>query len=92
MKTIWKYILQVTDVQTLSMPKDAKVLTAKTQHGVPCIWVEVDPKASREDRIFQIIGTGHPISSNPSHYLGTFQIHGGDLVFHIYEGKTSAQK
>ena len=37
MKTIYKYQLDVTDVQTLHIPKNSKILNIQTQKNTPCI-------------------------------------------------------
>jgi hypothetical protein len=36
-------------------------------------------------RGISIYGTGHPVSGAPKTYIGTFQIAGGDLVFHAFD-------
>lgn len=86
MKAIWKYPLRVTDLQAIEMPKGAQVLTAQTQNGSVCIWALVDPSEATEKRAFAVIGTGHPIEqAEQLRYVSTFQIHGGSLVFHVFE-------
>jgi hypothetical protein len=30
-------------------------------------------------------GTGHDMPDDPGQYVGTFQMHGGALVFHLFE-------
>ena len=58
---------------------------------MPCIWVEVDQDASvDEQREFIIYGTGHdfrPEEGKTQHYIGTFQLAEGSLIFHLYEQK-----
>lgn len=88
MKSIWKYELAITDHQTLALPKGAQVLTAQAQNNVPCLWVLVDVDQEAESRTFHIVGTGHPadhVCELP--HLGTFQIHKGALVFHVFGTK-----
>ncbi|WP_435406250.1 DUF7352 domain-containing protein [Roseivirga pacifica] len=42
-----------------------------------------NPKAFRELRIF---GTGHAMDENFNGvHVGTYQIYGGDLVFHVFD-------
>jgi len=84
---IFKYPLTVTDHQVISMPQGATILTVQTQREIPCIWAEVDPEEVRVTmRRFRIYGTGHdmPDRKDFPHYVGTFQIRGHDLVFHVY--------
>ena len=83
--TIWKFDLPVGDQAALQMPIGAKVLAVQVQRGTPCIWAEVDPDAGWEQRLFVIRGTGHPFRGGERQYVGTFQLEGGALVFHVYE-------
>ncbi len=88
MNTIWKYQLKVTGEQVIKTPVGAKFLTVQTQYGVPCIWYEVNSEEERkEDHYFRIYGTGHPQNKifGMEVYKGTFQIEGGQLVFHLFE-------
>lgn len=88
MKTIYKYNLEVTDVQQVQLPKEAKILCVQTQHGEPHLWAEVDTDKTPEARTIEIFGTGHPISQEMGQnrrYISTFQLQGGLLVFHAYE-------
>jgi hypothetical protein len=82
---IWKYTLEITDRQTFSMPKGAKILTVQSQHGGPQLWALVDADQPKEAREIEIHGTGNPIERMPGQYIGTFQVHDGMLVFHVFE-------
>lgn len=86
-RSVWKYELAVVHgVQTLRMPAGAKVLTLQLQNGKPTIWMEVDTEEAREDRAFQMHGTGwdwHEGDGRTSAYVGTVQI--GEFVWHFYE-------
>jgi hypothetical protein len=87
MSTVWKYPLpdDWRDTFDLDMPAGAQVLAVQVQHGHPCIWALVDPSASLETRLFRIAGTGHPITEALGRHVGTFQMLGGDVVFHVFE-------
>lgn len=89
MKTIWKFQLQVIDRQRILMPEGAQILCVQTQSDVPNLWALVDPESLKTQRIFMIYGTGHPVRHSPlgETYIGTFQMHGGSLVFHVFEVK-----
>lgn len=78
--SIWKFPL----AEEIEMPKKAKVLTVQVQRDIPCIWAVVDPSADREVRRFVIVGTGHSMNRKGP-YIGTFQLEGGALVFHVFE-------
>lgn len=80
---IFKYELPVESFVTVSMPEGAKVLTVQPQRGAVTMWAEVDPKARRIDRRFQIVGTGHQFDSSGAHYLGS--VNTGVFMWHVYE-------
>lgn len=87
-KSIWKFELQTTGKQTIVVPANSEILTVQTQNERPCIWVLVDPAATKEQRCIEVFGTGHDVhySKGVSRvYLGTYQLHGGSLVFHVFE-------
>lgn len=86
MLSIWKYPFAVTDFFSLDMPQGAEVLCVQMQGAQPCIWARVNTEAVPKPRDFQIFGTGHDASDTEgSRYVGTFQLNGGALVFHLYE-------
>jgi hypothetical protein len=57
------------------------------QYGVPCIWVVCDPAADDTARTVRIIGTGWEIADPPGEYVGTYQLDGGSLVWHVFIGE-----
>lgn len=83
---IWKYMLKVEDEVTISMPAGADVLCVQLQNGSPCLWVKVDVQSKPTARRFYVVGTGHPMLVKAKEYVGTFQMSGGQLVFHVFEG------
>lgn len=91
MLKIWKYPIPVQDDIQIEMPKGARVLTVQRQgdlpeFGGPCLWALVNPEAKKEIRQFRLAGTGHPIDhAEKLTYIGTFQMEGGALVFHLFE-------
>ena len=85
MKTIWKYGLPIAEHFVLRLPGGATILSVQAQRGNPCMWVEVDTNAREVTRAFCLVGTGHAIPENTTHYCGTFQMESGALVFHLYE-------
>lgn len=87
-KTIWKFKLETTGKQIVEMPIGSKILTVQTQNDAPCIWALVDPKKPKEKRFIEVFGTGHDVHYDMGvrrTYLGTYQLHGGSLVFHVFE-------
>lgn len=85
MKTIYKYRLEIKDEQDIVMPCLANILCVQMQNGTPHIWAQVESQSSSQTRTIGIFGSGNPIPSNPMDYIGTFQVHGAGLVFHVYE-------
>lgn len=88
-RTIWKTTLSVTDRQTLQLPRGAALLTVQMQFDMPQMWALVDPSQPIERRVIRIAGTGHPVDFNCP-YIGTFQLDGGALVFHVFDGGPEA--
>src|SRR5690348_4745124 len=96
MRAVWKYVLKIEDQQKVTIPWPAKVLAVAMQPTPQgetiCLWAEVDPDDKRIEVPIIIVGTGHPLPEPalPGQYLrhiSTFQMHGGALIFHAYEGE-----
>lgn len=88
MKRIFKFPLQVADLQKVSLPKDSIFLTVQVQRGIPCLWALVDTDKETEDRFIRIIGTGHSVPENVLRYIGTFQaLENNWFVGHVFEMK-----
>lgn len=68
---------------TFLMPRNAEILCAQVQRENICIWVRVADERSKEERHFQMCGTGHVAPDGK--YIGTVQFEGGALIFHIFE-------
>ncbi len=84
---VWKFPLQVADVQQVLMPQGARLLTVQVQDDTPCLWAVVDPASRPVVRWIHTAGTGHtwPAKSLSEH-ISTYQLHGGALVFHVFDG------
>ena len=82
---IFKYLLAVTDVQCIEMPMGSEILTVQMQGDVACLWALVNPENPMHKKTILICGTGHQLDAHPGYYIGTFQVHGGSLVFHVFE-------
>ncbi|MGG7470785.1 DUF7352 domain-containing protein [Chryseobacterium arthrosphaerae] len=83
MKTIYKYQLETTDQQTITMPVGSEIISLQIQHGVPCIWAKVNTYNEVGDRTFVTFGTGQPLPENNLEFIGTYQ--SGQYVFHVFE-------
>ena len=86
MKTVWKYNIRPDDLISLDLPIGAKPLSIQEQHGNAELWCLCDPNEKvYETRLFRMAGTGHSIKEEIIGYVGTFQLDGGSLVFHLFE-------
>lgn len=81
---VWKFSLAVQDQQFLKVPKRGQLLCIQVQREVPCLWALVDPTAAYATVEIRIAGTGHELGGAPGEYVGTFQLRGGSLVFHVF--------
>lgn len=97
LRIIWKYelvkrgtITGVMDEITLkNVPTDFKPLNVQIQNGFPVLWALVDPDSEKRDLKIRTIGTGHdiPYYDSLGEYVGTYQLHGGGLIFHVFTMK-----
>lgn len=86
MHAVWKYTIPVGDGDfEVEMPRRATLLSAQAQNGEVCLWALVTPTLPKEKRTFRIFGTGHPIPPLAYAYVGTVQMEGGKLVWHLFE-------
>ncbi len=84
-KQIWKYPLDVTDVQKVMMPKGAMILSAQVQRDILCLWALGDPEQPKEARFIEVIGTGNPTTVQDRVFIGTADMGNGSLVWHVFE-------
>lgn len=85
MKRIVKYQLLIIDEHEVAMPEGAKILCVQVQYDQPAIWAIIDDEKPMKNRVFRIVGTGHPIDFDTQNYIGTVQLLDGNLVFHVFE-------
>ena len=89
MRTIHKYPIVIDDQFSIAMPSGAEIIQVADQRGAGAMWAIVDTEAPVERRGFAVRGTGHPLRGNEGRHLGTFQQHGGALVWHVFELATA---
>jgi histone acetyltransferase (RNA polymerase elongator complex component) len=87
MFSVWKYPIPCEDNIKIAMPRGAQLLSVQAQGGEePCLRALVQTDAEPVERRFRLAGTGHPIKSVEGlNFVGTFQMRGGALVFHLFE-------
>jgi hypothetical protein len=82
---VYKFPLTLGDWASVPMPGGADVLCVQVQNGEPFLWARITVGSPPIVRHFRIAGTGHDLGSNVGRYIGTFQLAGGGLVFHVFE-------
>lgn len=81
--TVWKYPLELTDVQTLEVPRGARFLSAgKDPAGQLCVWVFVELISAKITRTVRIVGTGNPTDANRHSFLAS--VVDGPFVWHVF--------
>lgn len=90
MSTIWKYELEVTDIQRVPMPAGARLLSVQGQPvgnaTVLMLWAQVDPTQLDADRVIAIVGTGNPapdVGDDTAVYVGTAVC--PPFVWHVFD-------
>lgn len=87
---VYKYELPLGDWVSITMPEGAEPLCVQVQHGCPQLWARVTIGNPPVIHHFRTAGTGHALGSNVGRHIGSFQLAGGSLVFHVFaEGNTA---
>jgi hypothetical protein len=84
MRTIWKYELELEHEQSIEIPAPAQPLSVQVQSKAVQLWALVNPDAPSVRHIVRIVATGQPIHGHLGEYVGTIQLDGGTLVFHVF--------
>jgi hypothetical protein len=83
--TVWKWPLMLAPEQTVTVPAGARPLHLADQHGIPCLWLLVDPDAPRETWTVRMVGTGwQPQDFAGWTHLGSVLDRGGTFVWHYF--------
>ncbi len=82
---IWKYTLGL-GYNTLKMPRNANILSAKIQpvNGEIQLWAKVDPEFEQRDHHFFVAMTGQELPKGLIKYVGTSIAGDGFHVFHVF--------
>lgn len=85
---IYKHELEVTDAQTVRIPKGSVLLSVQDQGDALCLWFLCDITQEDAARYVYIVGTGNPANGvEHSTYVGTVQMMDGRLVWHVFAGE-----
>jgi hypothetical protein len=85
-RAIYKFPLQIEDLQHVNMPRDARLLTVGVQDGGPVLWAEVLDEGEYTGRRVAIVTTGRGLPADGT-YVGTFTLEDGPRRFvgHVYD-------
>lgn len=99
-QTIWKFPLEITTEQTITIPAGFTPLHVAVQEpgSVPCLWCLVYPQQPNIKQKILTYGTGESlpeITTNDGgysgeltdHYIGTYMMNGGAFVAHVFWGQ-----
>lgn len=89
MITVFKYPIKMLEEFSVRMPHGAEVIHVGTQRGEPFMWARVDTDKHEMSYDFGVFGTGHDLNKSPmgkAPHLGSFMLHGDNLVFHLFGG------
>jgi hypothetical protein len=84
MKAIYKYALQPVELQTLSLPMNAEILSVQNKDGHLFLWALSDvAETVEEDREIWFVGTGQKFSEREKYkFLETVMV--GGYVWHVF--------
>lgn len=94
--TVFKYPIQITDYQTIEMPRGATILCVQRVGDEWVLYARVDPAVPKADRIIRVAGTGHRVElqrmDEQIDYIGTIvdasiSVWGVALVWHVFESR-----
>lgn len=83
METVYKYPIQITDSQKITLPCGHQFLyVGRDPNGVACIWARVDTDRSQAPVEIYVVGTGNPMPPLAGRHIGTFVE--GAFVWHLF--------
>jgi hypothetical protein len=89
-RRIFYYAIQPSEMMTILMPKDARILSVlyvdtpvAPGGGRWRIYALVDPDAVKEKRRFAVLGTGWEVDELPGRFIGSAT--DGTEVYHVFE-------
>ncbi len=82
---IYKYPLDITDEQTVALPKGSSTISVLSQNDDLVLYAIISDQEELEPHRIFIRGTGHPTDNLlRSKFLGS-HIYRRNLVFHVFE-------
>lgn len=84
MRKVFKYELELTDLQFIDTFAGWKPLSVQVQGEAVCLWAEVDDEEPQARYQVFVHGTGHELHPTAEVFVGTFQLMAGGLIFHVF--------
>ncbi|RPD45493.1 hypothetical protein DNI29_19115 [Hymenobacter sediminis] len=86
MRTIFKYPVNLEDMQVIRLPRFSAPLSIQQQGEALQMWALVDTEQPLQDYLLHCYGTGHTVAELPigHEFISTVQLAGGGLVFHFF--------
>lgn len=79
--TMWKYEVE----NFMQLPEGFKILSVQWQHDKLVLWAAVDPGVKAVTVEVLQVETGQRFEAMDKYkFLGTFQRHNGEFVFHVF--------
>ena len=87
MKKVFKYELEIKDIQTIKSFGSFEPLCIQMQNDRPVLYALVDDESVIKKYRFVTYGTGHDVNPfvTKENYIGTYMICRGELVFHVFK-------
>ena len=87
MKRIFKYELLVADIQTIDTHTYFEPLSIEMQNEKPVLYAIIDDETPKQNVVLRTYGTGVQLDDYETrdHYIGTYMLMGGDLVYHVFK-------
>ncbi len=86
MKSIFKYPVNLENMQVIQLPRFSTPLSIQEQGGRFQMWALVDTEQPQRDYLLHCYRTGHQVEELPigHEFISTVQLHSGALVFHFF--------
>ncbi len=84
-RRILKYEIPMeTQEFTLELPVAGHILSVQAQRNIPQMWVYGKVDSPSETVRFLLLTTGEEVARSVDAFLGTFQLHEGRFVGHVF--------
>ena len=84
MRTIYKYEVSLSNAVGIDIPGFVQWLHVGVQYDVVVVWAVVDTDKPMATQRLHVRGTGHEMTGEEAEHIGSVQLAGGALVFHVF--------